>query len=217
MAQLYYGPQGPTGVPGIGGQDGFQGPRGVRGGTGNTGIAGPTGVQGSRSAYVQAIGNNGYAVTSSPKLAEFGSALASPTLATGMSTSITGVLYDASGNADKFDVPLTVDTSFVTIPAGNYYIHAYAPHAGRVSQGFLALAEYNGSSFSNVAYGILTSGTVLVPPGVPTDRRSGSLHLQTIYSTSTPKILSLRNYAIVSSNNLPYSASDVKLTFTKLA
>lgn len=217
MSQLYYGPQGPTGIPGIGGQDGNQGPRGPPGGTGNTGAPGPTGIQGNRSAFFQGIANTNYTVTTSPRIGEFGTAFASPTLATGMSTTITGVLYDASGNPDRFDVPLSVDVSFVTIPAGNYYIHAYAPHSGNTSQGFLALAEYDGSSFSNVAYGILNSGTVTVPPGVPTDRRSGSLHLQTIYNTSTPKVLSLRNYAILPGTPIAYGPSDVKLTFTKLA
>lgn len=215
MSELYYGPQGPTGMDGTTGQEGNQGARGSTGATGNTGAPGPTGIQGNRSAFFQSIANTSYTVTLSPKLGEFGTAFASPTLATGMSTTITGVLYDASGNPDRFDVPLTVDLSFVTIPAGNYYIHAYAPHSGNTSQGFLALAEYNGSSFSNVAYGILTSGTVQGP--TPTDRRSGSLHLQTVYSTSTPKVLSLRNYAILPGTPISYGLSDVKLTFTKLA
>lgn len=214
----FYGPPGPTGPTGIRGMNGPQGGFGPQGGTGPTGLKGPTGVQGSRSFYSQTLYGTGHNVTNPPISARLTRNNANPTLANNTrSALISGLLYDASGNPDRYDADLELmDSSSgyisMTIPSGTYYIRATSGHPATASSGFMSFATYDGSQFSNISYGVLSGPTETAPSLVV-----GNLYFQTMYTTNTMQTVGFRIYSDPSSNGLTYSNNEFAVTFTKLA
>jgi hypothetical protein len=148
-----------SGYTGITGPQGPQGPRGPTGPVGPAGYIGPTGSQGRFQAVQQTF----YAPTGTYTGKQFSPVTLTqgiPLLVSGDSISINGKIDSNSYNNYSDPLTLNIDGTF-QIPAGNFFIRGqmanpWTSYSNDPAGNFLALSAFNGSNYTDVAYGTLT-------------------------------------------------------------
>lgn len=201
------GIQGPTGIPGIQGQQGIFGARGP---TGLTGRVGPTGqqlygggvlIQSLYSDVSRNVPDNNPAL---PVQYNTGN----PDLLLNESRTISGYYTFTGGTGiHRYEDPFRIDASGIMyVSPGNYYITASVNNriVNQSRQFFLSFAEYNGSQFSQVANGPIST--------------LGASQFQHVYQPTVPKIVSMRvvTDASQSENPITFDGKNANITFVRL-